>query len=138
MQIIILYMHMCIHLKGTCSGLAKGPIIQRPNKILSRIDLDRCIEKTPKLETYNETEDSDEHVEHIDTILDYHQARGYVKCNLFVLTLTSSAMIWFKGLKDDSIDSWDKLCKEFSSHFTVRKRQPKMVASLSDVVQGEG
>ncbi|MCI73842.1 hypothetical protein A2U01_0095106, partial [Trifolium medium] len=37
-------------------------------------------------------------------------------------------MTWFKGLEDDSIDS---------SHFTTRKRQPKTMASLSNILQGK-
>ncbi|MCH83581.1 hypothetical protein A2U01_0004407 [Trifolium medium] len=32
-------------------------------------------------------------------------------------------MTWFKGLEDDSIDSWEELNKAFSSHFTTRKRE---------------
>jgi hypothetical protein len=38
--------------------------------------------------------DPDEHVEHIDTVLDYHEARGAVKCKLLVLTLKGSAMTY--------------------------------------------
>ncbi|MCI45778.1 hypothetical protein A2U01_0067017, partial [Trifolium medium] len=46
-------------------------------------------------------------------------------------------MTWFKGLEDNSIDSWRELCRAFSSHFTARKRQPKTMASLSNIVQGK-
>jgi hypothetical protein len=46
-------------------------------------------------------------------------------------------MTWFKGLEDNSIDSWGELRREFSSHFIARKRQPKMVASLSNIIQGK-
>ncbi|GAU22581.1 hypothetical protein TSUD_93490 [Trifolium subterraneum] len=60
-----------------------------------------------------------------------------LKSKLFFLTLNGSAMIWFKGLKDDLIDSLEELCTNFSSHFTTWKRQPKFVASLSAVVQGK-
>ncbi|MCI74382.1 hypothetical protein A2U01_0095646, partial [Trifolium medium] len=55
-------------------------------------------------------------LEHIDTVMDYYQARGATKCRLFVLTLKGAAMTWFKGLEDDSIDSWRGLCRAFSSH----------------------
>ncbi|MCH95345.1 hypothetical protein A2U01_0016320, partial [Trifolium medium] len=34
----------------------------------------RTLEKPPKLETYDGTTDPDEHVKHIDTVLDYYQA----------------------------------------------------------------
>ncbi|KAK2373296.1 hypothetical protein QL285_074337 [Trifolium repens] len=49
----------------------------------------RALEKPPKLKTYGGTADPGEHVEHIDIILDYHQARGFVKCKVFVLTFIS-------------------------------------------------
>ncbi|MCI17543.1 hypothetical protein A2U01_0038691, partial [Trifolium medium] len=45
----------------------------------------RFIEKPPKLKTYDETADHDEHVKHINTVLDYHEAWVAVKCKLFVL-----------------------------------------------------
>ncbi|MCH98019.1 hypothetical protein A2U01_0019018, partial [Trifolium medium] len=79
----------------------------------------------------------DEHLEHIDTVLDYYQAHGATKCRLFVLTRKGAAMTWFKGLEDDSIDSWRELCRAFSSHFTERKRQPKTMVSLSNIIQGK-
>ncbi|MCI46252.1 hypothetical protein A2U01_0067492, partial [Trifolium medium] len=97
----------------------------------------RALEKSPKLETYDGSTDPDEHVEHIDTILDYFQARRPIKCKLFVLTLKGAALTWFKGLEDNSIDSWEELNKAFSSHFTARKRQPKTMASFSNILQGK-
>ncbi|MCH83117.1 hypothetical protein A2U01_0003932 [Trifolium medium] len=97
----------------------------------------KSLEKPPKLETYNGTGDPDEHVEHIDTILDYHGARGGVKCKLFVLTLKGLAMTRFKSLPDKFIRSWSDLCEQFSSHFTARKHQHKTIASLGGIVQGK-
>jgi hypothetical protein len=102
-----------------------------------RSEISRALEKSPKLETYNGTTDLDGHLDHLDTVLDYYQARGATKCRLFVLTLKGAAMTWFKGLEDNSIDSWGELRREFSSHFIARKRQPKMVASLSNIIQGK-
>ncbi|MCI61235.1 hypothetical protein A2U01_0082492, partial [Trifolium medium] len=40
----------------------------------------RGLEKPPKLETYDGSTVPDEHVEHIDTVLDYYQAPGPIKC----------------------------------------------------------
>ncbi|MCI16582.1 hypothetical protein A2U01_0037726, partial [Trifolium medium] len=54
-----------------------------------------------------------------------------------VLTLKGAAMTWFKGLEDNSMDSWEELNKAFSSHFTAQKRQPKTMASLSNILQGK-
>jgi len=35
--------------------------------------------KPPKIETYNDIADPNEDIEHVDTILDYHRARGALK-----------------------------------------------------------
>lgn len=47
----------------------------------------RSLEKPPKLLTYNGIKDLDEHIEHMDDLLDYDQAHEVVKCKLFALTL---------------------------------------------------
>jgi hypothetical protein len=44
------------------------------------------------METYDNTTNTDEHVEHMDIILNYHLARADVKCKLFVLTLKGPTM----------------------------------------------
>lgn len=95
----------------------------------------RTFAKSPKVETYNGTTDLDEHVEHLDTILYYRRARGTVKCKLFVLTLKNTITTWFKGLQDNSINSWGELCSEFTSKFTARRKWPKIMAVLTAIVQ---
>jgi uncharacterized protein with von Willebrand factor type A (vWA) domain len=87
------------------------------------------------LETYDGTTNPDEHVEHLDTVLDYHQVPGVVKCKLFVLTLKGAVMTWFKGVEDSSINSWKELCNEFTSHFTARQKQPKTMAALNAIIK---
>jgi hypothetical protein len=96
----------------------------------------RALEKLSNLKLYGGTKDPDEHVEHIDTVMDYHTARGAVKSKLFVLAFKGSAMTWLKNLPEGSIDSWRTLCEEFASHFTARKRKPdETMASLSAILQ---
>ncbi|MCI02730.1 hypothetical protein A2U01_0023764 [Trifolium medium] len=97
----------------------------------------KSLEKPPKLQTYDGTGDPDEHVEHIDTILDYHGGRGGVRCKLFVQTLKGSAMTWLKSLPDKSVRSWTYLYTQFFSHLITCKLQPKTVASLGGIVQGK-
>lgn len=48
-----------------------------------------------KLETYDGTEDPDEHDEHEDNVLDYHLDRSVMMCKLFILTLRG-ATCWCK------------------------------------------
>ena len=51
----------------------KGPFTRR----VAKYSIPRAFAKPPKLETYDDTTDPDEHVQHLDTILDYHHARGH-------------------------------------------------------------
>lgn len=57
-----------------------------------------------------------------------------VKRKLFVLTLKGSALTWFKGLEDNSINSWVELCEDFTSHFTTRLKQPKTMVALNAII----
>lgn len=91
--------------------------------------------KPLKLETYDGTTEQDQHVEHLNTILDYHRVRGAIKCKLFILTLKGTVMTWFKGLRINSIGSWGELCNEFASHFTARRKRRKTMAALNYIVQ---
>lgn len=52
------------------------------------------------LESYNAIRNLDEHVEHLDMVLDYHQAKGVVKWKLFFLALNGMVMSGFKDFKD--------------------------------------
>lgn len=47
--------------------------------------------------------------------------------------LKGVAKAWFKTLPGDSINLWEKLCDEFITQFTTRKRQPKTIVVLSDI-----
>jgi len=89
-------------LKRHHKNYLKGPFTRKIVEYL----IPRVFAKPPKLETYDGTTDPDEHVEHIDTVLEYHQARGEAKCKLFILTLKGATMTWFKGFEDNSINSW--------------------------------
>jgi len=86
-------------------------------RMIFECDIPRSLEKPTKLESYDKSKDHDEHITYLDTILDYHEVRGEVKCKLFVIMLKNEAMTWFKGLGDDSIDSWETLFEESISHF---------------------
>ncbi|MCI68142.1 hypothetical protein A2U01_0089401, partial [Trifolium medium] len=41
-------------------------------------------------------------------------------------------------LPPGSIDSWTKLCRLFTAHFTTSRRQPKTEAALEAIIQREG
>ncbi|XP_058767233.1 uncharacterized protein LOC131640882 [Vicia villosa] len=46
-------------------------------------------------------------------------------------------MMWYKSLPDESITSWKRLGKLFSTHFTASRRHPKSEASLEAIIQGK-
>jgi len=104
-----------------------------PEKLAEYL-IPRVFTKPPNLKTYEGTTNPDEHVAHLDTFLDYHQARYGVNRKLFVLTQKGVAMTWFKDLEDNSINSWKKLCGVFTSHFTTRRKQPKTMEALNTIV----
>ncbi|GAU46749.1 hypothetical protein TSUD_402740 [Trifolium subterraneum] len=113
---------------------------ERHREPLSRrimdIPLPRGLEKPPTLDKYDGTTDPDEHVQSVETALDYRNLRGSIKCKLFPLSLVRGASTWWRNLPPGSIDSWEELCRTFTAHFTTSRRHPKTVASLKAIVQG--
>lgn len=79
----------------------KGPFTRK----IAVYHIPHVFTEPPKLETYEDTTNPNKHEEHIDTVLNYHQAQREVKCKLFVLTLKCATMTWFKGLEDNSVNS---------------------------------
>lgn len=56
----------------------------------------KSLEKLLKFENYDKIRDSNERIEHVDTMSDYHNAKNIVKCKLLMLTLKEP--LWH-GLK---------------------------------------
>ncbi|GAU51226.1 hypothetical protein TSUD_136230 [Trifolium subterraneum] len=110
----------------------RGPLSRR----IMDIPLPRGLEKPPTLDKYDGTTDPDEHVQSVETALDYRNLRGSIKCKLFPLSLVRGASTWWRNLPPGSIDSWEELCRTFTAHFTTSRRHPKTVASLKAIVQG--
>ncbi|GAU49856.1 hypothetical protein TSUD_129980 [Trifolium subterraneum] len=113
---------------------------ERHRRPLSRrimdIPLPRVLEKPPTLDKYDGTTDPDEHVQSVETALNYRNLRGSIKCKLFPLSLIRGALTWWRNLPPGSIDSWEELCRMFTAHFTTSRRHPKTVASLKEIIQG--
>ncbi|GAU45897.1 hypothetical protein TSUD_24990 [Trifolium subterraneum] len=110
----------------------RGPLSRR----IMDIPLSRGLEKPPTLDKYDGTTDPDEHVQSVETALDYRNLWGSIKCKLFPLSLVRGASTWWRNLLPRSIDSWEELCRTFTAHFTTSRRHPKTVASLKAIVQG--
>ncbi|CAI8590956.1 unnamed protein product [Vicia faba] len=84
-------------------------------------EIPRSLEKPQKIQSYDETGDLDEHIEHMDNQLDYYHAHRAIKCKLFALTLPRSAMFWLKTLSDGSMDSCQDLCEALTTNFTPKE-----------------
>ncbi|GAU48076.1 hypothetical protein TSUD_81360 [Trifolium subterraneum] len=110
----------------------RGPLSRR----IMDIPLPRGLEKPPTLDKYDGTTDPDEHIQSVETALDYRNLRGSIKCKLFPLSLVRGASTWWRNLPPGSIDSWEELRRTFTAHFTTSRRHPKTVASLKAIVQG--
>ncbi|GAU10342.1 hypothetical protein TSUD_420470 [Trifolium subterraneum] len=110
----------------------RGPLSRR----IMDIPLPRGLEKPPTLDKYDGTTDPDEHVQSVETALDYRNLRGSIKCKLFPLSLVRGASTWWRNLPPGSIDLWEELCRMFTAHFTTSRRHPKTVASLKAIIQG--
>lgn len=64
----------------------------------------KSLKKYPKLDSYNETGDLNENIEHMDNILDYHHTWGAEKYKLFILSLKEALITWFKIVIDNYIN----------------------------------
>ncbi|GAU46144.1 hypothetical protein TSUD_401460 [Trifolium subterraneum] len=95
----------------------RGPLSRR----IMDIPLPRGLEKPPTLDKYDGTTDPDEHVQSVETALDYRNLRGSIKCKLFPLSLVRGASTWWRNLPSGSIDSWEELCRMFTAHFTTSR-----------------
>ncbi|GAU40232.1 hypothetical protein TSUD_270320 [Trifolium subterraneum] len=65
----------------------RGPLSRR----IMDIPLPRGLEKPPSLDKYDGTTDPNEHIQSVETALDYMNLRGAIKCKLFPLSLIRGA-----------------------------------------------
>ncbi|GAU48790.1 hypothetical protein TSUD_406330 [Trifolium subterraneum] len=120
------------NVRGSGDERHRGPLSRR----IMDIPLPRGLEKPPSLDKYDGTTDPDEHIQSVETALDYRNLRGAIKCKLFSLSLIRGASTWWRNLPPDSIDSWEELCRMFTAHFTTSQRHSKTVANLKAIIQG--
>ncbi|MCI40797.1 hypothetical protein A2U01_0062030, partial [Trifolium medium] len=95
-------------------------------------------EKPPTMDIYDGSTDPVDHIENIEAVLEYRNARESIKCKLFPTTLRKGVMAWYMSLPPVSIDSWPELCRLFTAHFTASHRHPKTEAALEAIVQRKG
>ena len=59
-----------------------------------------------------------------------HSRDEVLMCKIFPSSLSSMAMRWFNGLKENSIDSFKKLTQSFGARFITCSRVPLPLGSL--------
>ncbi|GAU51840.1 hypothetical protein TSUD_416230, partial [Trifolium subterraneum] len=112
----------------------RGPLSRR----IMDIPLPRGLEKPPTLDKYDGTTDPDEHVQSVETALDYRNLRGSIKCKLFPLSLIRGASTWWRNLPPGSIDSWEELCRMFNKVSVEVEATDKMKLYLLEEGLREG
>lgn len=95
----------------------------------------KSLEKPSKLGNYDGLRDSNEHIKHVDTKLNYCNFKGALKCKLFTLSPKEVEITWFKTLPNESINLGRDLCDSFASQFTIQKNQPATIIKLSRIQQ---
>ncbi|GAU48692.1 hypothetical protein TSUD_186850 [Trifolium subterraneum] len=70
-------------------GRHRVPLLRR----IMDIPLPRGLEKPPSLDKYDGTTDPGEHIQSVETALDYRSLRGSIKCKLFPLSLHTSLLL---------------------------------------------
>lgn len=116
-------------------GTSKETVGEEPaeTSFLCRIiesHMPKSLEKPPKLKEYDVKRDPDEHVKHVDDLLNYCHADEMVKWKLFALTLIRLAKLWLKVLLDENVDSWIDLCNNFFACVLGWKRRPVIKDAL--------
>ncbi|GAU42637.1 hypothetical protein TSUD_398420 [Trifolium subterraneum] len=102
------------------------------------IPLPRGLEKPPTLDRYDGTTDPDEHIQSVETALDYRNLRGSIKCKLFPLSLIRGASTWWRNLPPGLIDSWVELCRMFNKVSVEVEATDKMKLYLLEEGLREG
>lgn len=77
--------------------------------------ISRCLENPQKMQSYDGNRDLNEHVKHVDNMLDYYHTLGVVKYNIFTLNLVEVLMVWFKPFSNGSINLWKDMCDAFTA-----------------------
>ncbi|GKV17685.1 hypothetical protein SLEP1_g28154 [Rubroshorea leprosula] len=94
--------------------------------------------KIPHLETYDGSDDPDEHLHTYQAIMRIQNANDAMMCKVFPATLKSTARRWYHKLPRHSIDSYSQLAKLFSNKFASQREIKRTTTELMQAHQKEG
>ena len=92
--------------------------------------------KMPATKQYEGLTDPVNHFESYRTWMNVRRATPSIKCQAFELTLTGTALEWFRSLQPRSIDSFDQLRAEFISRFIGHRTRKNDKTHLWSLKQG--
>ncbi|KAK2437304.1 hypothetical protein QL285_022212 [Trifolium repens] len=103
---------------------------------IMRAPIPAALERLPNLPSYDGLTDPDDHVNNFNTILNFRNTSGAIKCRFFPTTLRKGALTWYTSLPPQSVFSWQDFMDQFKHNFTASRKQPKTVATLEAIFQG--
>ena len=87
---------------------------------------------------YNGRTNPVEHISHFNQRMVVHSKNEALMCKVFPSSLGLVAMIWFDGLEEGLISSFQELTRAFGARFVTCSRVPRPLDSLLYMVMREG
>ena len=91
----------------------------------------------PQIESYDGVKDPLDHLETFKTLMHLYGVPNKIMCRVFPTTLKGVARIWFSRLTPNSINTFQELSAQFTSHFIGGHRYKKSTACLMSIKQRE-
>ena len=91
--------------------------------------------KLPSFDTYNGTTDPQDHLCHVNSLLDLHSLNDDLRCRILPTTFRENARIWHNDLRAESISSYEDYCRLFLNTFVGSTAWQKPVSELSNIKQ---
>ena len=120
-------------MKKALSQISKSPFTRG----IEKAKLPRRFHQ-PVFTMYNGRTDPVEHVSQFKQKMAVHSQDEALLCRVFPSSLGPMPMIWFDGLRTNSISSFKKLTQSFCSWFITCSRVPQPLDSLLSMTMREG
>ena len=92
----------------------------------------------PPFNSYDGKANSVEHVSHYIYMMSLHTHNDALMCKVVPLSLGSTALRWFNGLRKGSIHSFAELIQEFGARFVTCSQVLQSVDALLSIKMGVG
>ncbi|GJR00979.1 reverse transcriptase domain-containing protein [Tanacetum coccineum] len=101
-------------------------------------DLPKRIRMPSHVKTYDESEDSEYHLNIFQSVAKVERWAMPTWCHMFNSTLTKNAKVWFDDLLPESINSYDDLKEAFLANYLQQKKCIKDPVKIYHIKQREG